>query len=250
MLWLLFFPKTLDSRMTDMLLFCPAKETATNNDTAPKNRRRRNGRCYEMAVTRSFLKGMNLTDEQVSAIIEEHTNTVNGLKEARDAYKADAEKLATVQKQLDDLKANSGDDWKDKYNTLKKTFDDFKAETVKREKDEKVRAAYAQLLKDANVDGKRIDAILKITDLSDKNLDENGKFTDADKLVESIKSEWGAFIQTSGTKGAEVATPPDSHAGATLTKADIYARDEHGRYKMSTAERQKALAEHPDLMRS
>ena len=70
-----------------------------------------------MAVTRSFLKGMGLTDEQVSAIIEEHTNTVNGLKEARDTYKADAEKLTAVQKQLDDLKANSGDDWKEKYNT-------------------------------------------------------------------------------------------------------------------------------------
>jgi len=203
-----------------------------------------------MAVTRSFLKGMGLTDEQVSAIIEEHSNTVNGLKEARDAYKADAEKVAGLEKEIETLKANNGDDWKDKYNTLKQTFDDFKAETASREKSEKIKAAYTQLLKAANVDEKRIDAILKITDFSDKTLDENGKFTNESELAEQIKSEWGAFIQQTGTKGTQVETPPDNHGGATMTKADIYAKDEHGRYKMSTAERQKALASNPDLMKS
>ena len=54
-----------------------------------------------MAVTRSFLKGMGLTDEQVSAIIEEHSNTVNGLIEARDSYKADAEKVPELQQEID-----------------------------------------------------------------------------------------------------------------------------------------------------
>ncbi len=196
-----------------------------------------------MAVTRSFLKGMGLTDEQVSAIVEEHANTVNGLKEVRDQYKADAEKLASVQKELDTLKAKNSDDWKSKYDTLKKTFDDFKTETLSREKAEKVKAAYTELLKEANIDSKRIDAILKITDLSDKQLDENGKFADVDNMLKAIRDEWGAFIQTTTTKGANVETPPETHSGAGMTKADIYAKDEHGRYKMSTAERQKALVE-------
>ena len=202
-----------------------------------------------MAVTRSFLKGMGLTDEQVGAIIEEHTNTVNGLKEARDTYKADAEKLTAVQKQLDDLKANSGDDWKEKYNTLKKTFDDFKTESANHAKAEKIKAAYAQLLKDANVDSKRIDAILKITDMSGMTLDESGKLVDADKLSESIKSEWGAFIQTTSVKGPNVETPPENHSGTTMTRADVYAKDEHGKYKLSTAERQKMLTEHPEILK-
>ena len=209
----------------------------------------RKGRCNNMSVTRSFLKGMGLTDEQVGAIIEEHTNTVNGLKEARDTYKADAEKLTAVQKQLDDLKANSGDDWKEKYNTLKKTFDDFKTESANHAKAEKIKAAYAQLLKDANVDSKRIDAILKITDMSGMSLDESGKLVDANKLSESIKSEWGAFIQTTGVKGSSVETPPENHSGTTMTRADVYAKDEKGHYKLSTAERQKMLTEHPEILK-
>ena len=193
---------------------------------------------------------MGLSDEQVSAIIEEHSNTVNGLKEARDSYKADAEKVAGLQQEIDTLKANKSDDWKEKYNTLKQTFDDFKTETANREKSEKVKAAYTQLLKSANVDEKRIDAILKITDLSELTLDDAGKFANENELSEKIKTEWGAFIQQTGTKGTQVETPPETHGGAVVTKADIYAKDEHGRYKMSTAERQKALVNNPDLMRN
>lgn len=193
-----------------------------------------------MSVTRKMLKAMGIEDEKIEQIIDAHTETVNGLKEERDKFKADAERLSGVQKELDDLKANSGDNWKNKYDTLKKTFDDFKTETVNREKADKVKAAYTELLKAANVDSKRIDAILKITDWTDKKLDENGKLVDEDKLTNSIKSEWGAFIQTSGTKGSEVETPPKTNT-QTATMAEIYAKDEHGRYIMSTAERQAAI---------
>ena len=193
-----------------------------------------------MAITRKMLKGMGLTEEQVDTIIEAHTEVTEGLKEERDKFKESADKLANVQQELDTLKANTGDDWKDKYDTLKKTFDDFKTETVNREKADKVKAAYTELLKAANVDSKRIDAILKITDWTDKKLDENGKLVDENKLTDSIKSEWGAFIQTTGTKGSEVETPPKTNT-QTMTRADIYAKDEHGRYKMSTAERQAAI---------
>ena len=186
-----------------------------------------------MAVTRSFLKGMGLTDEQVSAIIDEHTNTVNGLKDARDSYKAEAEKVPALQAELNSLKANNSDDWKSKYDTLKQTFDDYKTEAASKAKAEKVKAAYTQLLKDANVDGKRIEAILKITDLSDKQLDDAGKLVDADKLSESIKTEWSAFIQTTGTKGAEVETPPPGGSGSAFAG-------------MSLADKMRYANEHPN----
>ena len=58
-----------------------------------------------MSLTRKSLKAMGLTDEQVDSIIEMHTDTVDGLKEQVNTYKADAEKLPNVQKELDDLKA-------------------------------------------------------------------------------------------------------------------------------------------------
>ena len=58
-----------------------------------------------MALTRKLLKGMGLTDEQMDTIIEAHSDTVDGLKGELSKYKADAEKLPGVQKELEDLKA-------------------------------------------------------------------------------------------------------------------------------------------------
>ena len=56
-----------------------------------------------MALTRKLLKGMGLTDEQVDTIIDAHTDSVDGLKADVTRYKAEAEKLHGIQKQLDDL---------------------------------------------------------------------------------------------------------------------------------------------------
>ena len=58
-----------------------------------------------MSITRKFLKAMGITDEQVESIIDAHTETVDGLKSDATKYKADAEQLAIVQKQLDEANA-------------------------------------------------------------------------------------------------------------------------------------------------
>ena len=50
-----------------------------------------------MALTRKALKAMGLTDEQVDSVIEMHTETAEALKQQRDEFKANADKLAGVQ---------------------------------------------------------------------------------------------------------------------------------------------------------
>ena len=80
-----------------------------------------------MSITRKMLKGMGLTEEQVDTIIEEHTSVTDALKEKASQYEADAKKLATVEKELNELKAG-GEDWEDRYNKEHKAFEDYKAE--------------------------------------------------------------------------------------------------------------------------
>ena len=72
---------------------------------------------------------------------------------------------------------------------------------------------------------------------------EDGKFKDADKLIKDIKEEWSDFIVSSETKGANVTTPPANVNGGKISRAEIFKKDEHGKYVLSTAERQKAIAE-------
>ena len=193
-----------------------------------------------MALTRSMLKGMNLTDEQVSAIIDAHTETVDGLKEERDKYKEDAKKLPGIQKELADLKG--GKDWKSEFDKEHKAFEDYKKDISEKEKLASVKSAYRKLLKDNAVGEKHIDSILRVTDFKGIELGEDGKFVDESKIVDAIKSDWAGFIETTQTKGAQVETPPTSTKGNSMTKEQIMAIKD-------TGERQKAIAANMDLFR-
>ena len=160
-----------------------------------------------MALKRSFLKSMGLTDEQISAIIEAHTETVDGLKADIEKYKGDAEKLPGVQKELDDLKSAGDGGYKEKYEKEKKAFEDFKAAQTAKETRQAKETAYREFLKSVGVSEKRIPSILKVTNLDEMEMD-GEKFKDEDKMAESVKAEWADFIETSNTNGANTQNPP------------------------------------------
>ena len=200
-----------------------------------------------MALTRRMLKAMGISDEQVDEIIAAHTETVDALKEQRDAYKADAEALPEVQKQLEkaqaDLEAGKKDSWKVKYEAIKEEFEGYKTEQTKKENHAAKEKAYRALLQEAGVSEKRLESVLRVSDVDSVELDDKGTIKGADKLAESIKSEWADFITTTQTRGASTSNPPANNNGGAMTKADIYKKDDHGRYVLSAAERQKALME-------
>lgn len=195
-----------------------------------------------MALTRKSLKAMGLTDEQVDSIIEMHTETVDGLK----AYKADAEKLPGVQKELDDLKKqaaeNKDDGWKDKHDAVKKEFDDYKAAQTAKDTKAAKETAYRALLKEAGVAERRIDAVLRVTDLDKIEL-EDGKIKGAEEVKNTIKTEWAEFIPVAGQAGADMAKPP---AGGGNTVPGGKTKDEILAIKDGAARRQ-AMLENPTL---
>ena len=82
-----------------------------------------------MALTRRALKAMGIEDEKIDEIITMHTDTVDGLKADVAKYKADAEALPEVQKQLEkaqaDLEAGKKDSYKVKYEALKEEFEGY-----------------------------------------------------------------------------------------------------------------------------
>ena len=191
---------------------------------------------------------MGLTDEQVDTIIEAHTDTVDGLKADVSKYKTDAEKLSDVQKELDELKAKGDDGWKEKYDNLKGEFDKYKTDVQEKETHNKKVEAYKAILKDANLSEKGIEKAVKYADWDKIELDTDGKLKGANDHIKAVREEWAEYVTTTTTTGAKTSTPPANNGGAKLTKAEIYEKDEHGRYKLSTAERQKALAENPELL--
>jgi hypothetical protein len=179
-------------------------------------------------------------DAAVDAIMNGHITSVNALREERDTYKADAEKLPGVQKELDKANkkiaenedADAKDKWKVKYDALKEESDNYRtsveAEKTKRKKSD----AYRELLKEAGVSEKRRAAVLRVTDLDSLELDEDGKFKDAENLKKSIKEEWAEFIPVDGKQGADVKTPPQGDGGAGAYIPSRAAQVAAKRYEM------------------
>lgn len=204
------------------------------------------------AQVREILSAAGVTSENMSdavdKIIDGHVTSVNALREDIAKYKADAEKLPTVQKELDDMKANTNDSWKEKHDKLKGEFDTYKKDVEAKETHGKKVEAYKAILRDANLSEKGIEKAIKYAEWDKIELEADGKLKGASDHIKAAKEEWAEYVTTTTTTGAKTSTPPANSGGAKLTKAEIYARDEHGRYKLSTAERQKALAENPELL--
>ena len=164
----------------------------------------------KLALTVKLLKGMGIEDDKIEAIIAAHTETVEGLTSLRDKYKKQAEQVPDLQKQLEEAKATAKDQsgWQKKYDEEHKAFEDFKNQTEAEKTHAAKASAYRDMLEKAGIDPKRIKSIIKLTDLSDVEL-EDGKLKDADKLEETAKSEWADFIVKTRKEGSNPETPPE-----------------------------------------
>lgn len=165
-----------------------------------------------MALTRKLLKALGIGEEAIDEIIAAHTDTVDGLKADLARYKKDAEALPGVQKELGDLKAAGDDGYKKKYEDEHRAFEDFKKAQTAKESLSAKETAYRALLKAAGISDKRIDTVIRVTDLTELEL-KDGKFTDEGKLTESIKTEWADFVTTETETGAPSQTPPAGGTG-------------------------------------
>lgn len=178
-----------------------------------------------MGLTRKMLAAMDIPAEKIDEIITAHTETVNAIKEERDNFKADAGKLVDVEKDLEEAKkkieAFESGDWEAKYNKIKGEYDSFKTDTEKKAVKASKEAAYRQLLLDAGVSDKRIASVLKVSDVDSVELDADGKIKDADKLTESVKTEWADFIAVKREEGADTPKPPanDGDGGKKPSRA-------------------------------
>ena len=181
--------------------------------------------------------GEACTDEMENALIALHLGVVDPLKDELNNVKADAAKIEELQKEVEKLNAEKkdGEDWKAKFEKEHADFGEYKTQIEKDKATDTVKGLYRTLLKEAKVDEKRIDSILKVTDFSTMKVDKDGKLECADKLSEAIKNDWKDFIVTVQKNGAGVETPPDNN-GTKMTREQIMQIK-------NTAERQKAIAE-------
>lgn len=165
----------------------------------------------------------NIPSSAINAIVTAIKTAVGNEFVDKERYKAKLTEIDTLkeQQQTAEDNATTANKWKTKYEALKEDFDTYKTEQAQKETHSAKTNVYRELLKEAGVSEKRIEAILKVSDIDGIELGEDGKAKDADKLTKSIKTEWADFIPTVTETGADTATPPTSTQGKIYTREDI-----------------------------
>lgn len=155
----------------------------------------------------------------------------------KERYKAKLSEIEELKegKQTAEDNVATAEKWKTKYEGIKQELADYKKSVQAKETRAQKTDAYRALLKEIGVNDKRIDAIIKVTDLDGMEMDADGKLKDAADLKKAAKAEWSDFIVTTHAQGAQTATPP---SGKVAPKS----REEIVKIKDPT-ERQAAWAE-------
>jgi len=200
--------------------------------------------AFSIKQIKAILSSHNMPVDDLDAAAEDicarHSADLDSIKEERDTFKKDAETLADVQKELDALKANTGDDFKAKYEKEKQDFADYKAEIAKEKALEAKRAVLREIAKDAGLSEAGIAKAVKYHDFDKMELDEKGAAKEKAAILKGLREEWPEYIQTTETKGANTATPPTTSGTGRKTVDEIMAIKDD-------VERQTAIAQNLDL---
>lgn len=175
-----------------------------------------------MSITRKLLKGMGLTDEQVDTIIEAHTETVDGLKADVSRYKADAGKLAGVQKELDDLKAAGDGGYKVKYEKEHSDFEAFKSNITAKETKAAKEKAVRAFFESKNITGANLDLAMRGCGEEMAALELDGdKIKDTKGLDALLSGAYKGLVSTMQQQGANPANPPAGTPAKRYTTEEL-----------------------------
>ena len=174
-----------------------------------------------MAFTRATIRnlakesGVELPKELEDALVSEHLT-------ARNAY-AEEQVKAELEKRPSEKAVNVKDS--EEYKTLKKSFDDYKAEIANKQAKEAKEKAVRAFYESKGITGKNLEIAMRgsRTEIDGIELD-GDKIKDNSALDALVKGDFSGLVATTTTKGADTATPPANNAtGPGKTRDEILA---------------------------
>lgn len=115
---------------------------------------------FTRAEIRNIL-GEACTEEIENRLVALHLGVVDPLKDDLTKYKADAEKLPSVQKQLDDLKAAGDGGYKEKYEKEHSAFETYKSDVTAKESKAAKEKAVRAYFESKNITGANLDLAMR-----------------------------------------------------------------------------------------
>ena len=176
---------------------------------------------FTRAEIRNIL-GDACTEEIENRLVALHLGVVDPLKDDLTKYKADAEKLPGVQKQLDDLKAAGDGGYKEKYEKEHSAFEAFKTDITAKESKAAKEKAVRAYFESKNITGSNLDLAMRGCGEEMAALVMDGdKIKDTTSLDALIDGAYKSLVYTEHVQGANPATPPANPPAKNYTTADI-----------------------------
>lgn len=165
-----------------------------------------------MALTRKFLKALNVEDAAIEEIITAHTEVLEAVKSERDEERKKAAKADELKAELDALKKDIGEKYvtKETYDKAVKDLADFKADVDNKAKASAIDKAVRAYLTENKITGNNQDiAVMAMSEIT-KNLELDGeKIKDTKALDELIGGKFKAMQDGENvTINKNVPTPP------------------------------------------
>lgn len=184
--------------------------------------------------------------EAVAKLVQAVSSSVGREFVEKSRYNDKLEEIETLktEKQTAEDSATTAGKWKDKYDALQSEFENHKKAQAAKETKAAKEAAARAYYESKGITGKALGVAMRGSgaEIEALELGEDGKIKDSKALDALVAGDFSGLVGTTTTKGASTATPP-ANTGGSMTKADIYKKDDKGRYLMSASERQKALME-------
>lgn len=164
-----------------------------------------------MALTRKQLREMGLEDDIIESIIRAHGETVDALKQERDAARQTALKQESAARERDALAEEIArlNAEKQEPERIQAEFDAYR-QTVESEKTHaQARQALRKALLDAGANDKAVDLLI-LGVPQDSLVLQEGSLQNAEELVSSLRGTYDAFFARPVRAGTPVLNPPAS----------------------------------------
>ena len=195
---------------------------------------------FTRAEIRNIL-GEACTEEIENRLVALHLGVVDPLKDDLTKYKADAEKLPGVQKELDDLKAAGDGGYKEKYEKERSAFEAFKTDITAKESKAAKEKAVRAYFKSKNITGANLDLAMRGCGEEMAALELDGeKIKDTKSLDALVDGTYKGLVSKQTVRfdtGARF-----NGGGKPMTKDEIMQINDR-------AERRAAIAANMDLFR-
>lgn len=195
---------------------------------------------FTRAEIRNIL-GEACTEEIENRLVALHLGVVDPLKDDLTKYKADAEKLPGVQKELDDLKAAGDGGYKEKYEKEHSAFEAFKTDITAKESKAAKEKAVRAYFKSKNITGANLDLAMRGCGEEMAALELDGeKIKDTKSLDALVDGPYKGLVSKQTVRfdtGARF-----NGGGKPMTKDEIMQINDR-------AERRAAIAANMDLFR-